>query len=401
MPPKGKSKTRSHPYEPKSPTKRSSRRIEKTVDTQIPSTSQDNEMPSTSQDMQIPSTSQSSRQSQNNSIDNVSRKEFLNLKSNVDKILQSLNQLQSSVSFPPGKTGNVTMPSETPVDINVSQQVDQSEIDIDNETEVRDIDTQVQDAVTEGLESIIGTCHDNLSSFILPGRPVDMKISNKLKQQIWANEYIDFNLLLDFKQEEVSSYQIISKEGGPISLAPNKTTKTIGSLGQWCTAFMVYLTVYCKKFPNQLSDLTSYLSSIKLLCHRGGDYLTYDREFRLLRQSNNMPFSIVHSQLWLECRDANHKNKNQSTQGKQKSSFRAQANTSNKNTHPFGTCFKYHDTGKCSKGASCLFTHTCYNEGCGGKHPIFRCFKNQNGNKPNAKSFTESKPSNANSNKTT
>ena len=115
-----------------------------------------------------------------------------------------------------------------------------------------------------------------------------------------------------------------TSEEGAISIAPNKATKKIAGLGQWCSAFMVYLTIYCKKYPEQLSDLTTYLSTIKLLSHRGGDYLTYDREFRLLRQTTNIPFSIIHSGLWLECRDANHQNKqtNNKSVNKQKSSFR-------------------------------------------------------------------------------
>ena len=110
--------------------------------------------------------------------------------------------------------------------------------------------------------------------------------------------------MLDSKEEDSTSYQLVSSQGGPISITPNRVTKKINGLGQWCSAFMVYITIYCKKFPDQLSDLTTYMSAIKLLSHRGGDYLTYDKEFRLLRQTTNMPFSIVHASLWLECRDA-------------------------------------------------------------------------------------------------
>ena len=136
------------------------------------------------------------------------------------------------------------------------------------------------------------------------------------------------------------------------------------------------------------------------MSHRSGDYLNYDRQFRLLRQSPNLPFLVVHPSigLWLECRDAFVKGNNQNNNkgnGRQKGNFRPQTAT-NKSVHPYGFCFKFHETGKCPKADNCIFSHSCYTEGCTGKHPVFKCFKAQGGKtNQNIKPTSEQKTNNS------
>ena len=411
MPPKNNKKaaTRPHPYEMKE-TRKSSRQSKKRTDIEPEQFSNstlvaDDQIPGPSNVSMIDSSSQNVV-SVNSLNDNsfVSRSEFVQLQSNVEKILASLNQLQTAnnavSSFTTEKSVNDIQGHNDGVSINMSQEVDTTGPQVD--PNLNQVNFDVQNAVATGLDKILhpSTSGENFT-LNLPGRPLDLKISNKIKQQIWSNEYIELDCLLDSKQEESTSYQLVSTQGGPISITPNKASRKINGLGQWCSAFMVYMTIYCKKYPDELSDLTTYLSKIKLLSHRGGDYLTYDREFRLLRQATNMPFSIVHASLWLECRDAkvqsNQSNNKQSH--KAKNNFRPQQSNTNKSTHPYGYCFKYHDSGKCPKGQDCMFSHSCYTEGCLGKHPVFKCYKNQNDKKqqgPNQQRVTENKIANSN-----
>ena len=300
----------------------------------------------------------------------VSRGEFLALQNNVEKILQSISQMNNKanqeISFPTDNGNRET--GDIPIEISMTQSVN-SQDNVGNS----EVTAQVQRAVAGGMDSLLNT-GENIQ-VTLPGRPIDMKISNKIKQQIWANEYVDLDCLLDFKQEHNNEYHIVNKEGG-FAFEVSKPNKTIGNLGQWCSAFMVYLTIYCRKYPEQLSDLTTYLSTIKLLCHRGGDYLTYDKEFRILRQSTNIPFSVTHTTLWLECRDAPAQNKmNNSKSSGKKNNFRPKTATNSKPDHPFGYCFKFHEHGNCTR-QNCMYSHTCYNEGCNLKHPVFKCSKN-------------------------
>ena len=382
MPPKSKKKVnaRQHPYEQPESRKSSRQKSNKTVTEQEHFSSN-----SVVADDQTPGPSNVSVTNQVDKVNDntfVSRNEFVQLQNNVDKILASLTQLtakNAAGSFDSEKTNSANQLQTDGVSISLTQEVDNTGLPVN--PNLTDVNTDVQDAVSAGLDKLLhpSTSGENLS-YNLPGRPIDLKISNKVKQQIWSNEFIELDILLDSKQEESTSYQLIGTQGGPISITPNRLSKKINGLGQWCSAFMVYMTIYCKKYPEQLSDLTSYLSTIKLLSHRGGDYQTYDREFRLLRQSTNMPFSIVHTSLWLECRDANlHSKQNNNKQpNKGKNNFRPQQSSNAKSSHPYGYCFKYHDTGKCNKGQDCMFSHTCYTEGCFGKHPVFRCFKGQN-----------------------
>lgn len=96
-----------------------------------------------------------------------------------------------------------------------------------------------------------------LRSFEQTNRSITLKVTEFMKQPIWANQYIDVNKFIDHKigqPQKVNSY----------------IRQAIGNLGMWCDVFMVYLTVYCKKYPEQLDPLTSYMAQVKLLCSGGG-----------------------------------------------------------------------------------------------------------------------------------
>ena len=244
-------------------------------------------------------------------------------------------------------------------------------------------DNPVQASINEYLQSFVNPTQmqGEKNFYNPPGRPIDLKVSDKLKQKIWASEYIDISLLLDPDDSLHQSFTIVSKEGEPLRLSQTRASKSIQSLGQWCSAFEIYLTVYCSKFPEQLPKLMTYMNAVKQLAHRDGDYVTYDREFRYMRQSNNVPWDTIHTGLWLECRDIL---KKKSKQNKNNNSFRPQQNKNNNNLqHPVGYCFRFHSFGKCGR-SSCSFNHSCYK--CFENHPVTRCQKAQsdsgfNGNK--------------------
>ena len=212
-----------------------------------------------------------------NSVNNtevVTRSEFVQLQNNVDKILLSLNQLHASQnavsSFPIGRANQNVQPSNEGNSVTLTQEVDTSGMNMNPQLD--EVNLDVQHAVSQGLEKILHPAPSNSGENValnLPGRPIDLQVSNKIKQQIWANEFVELSALIDIKNDETTSYHMVS-EGGTISIAPNKSAKKIAGLGQWCSAFMVYITIYCKKFPEELSDLTTYMATIKRLCHRGG-----------------------------------------------------------------------------------------------------------------------------------
>ena len=249
---------------------------------------------------------------------------------------------------------------------------------------------QMHQIVSEHIQSIIGEqqIEGEISKYQVPGRPVDLKVSLELKNKIWSDQYVDLYKLLDEQPSndvEDQYLNVVDKVGDNLKVAPPKQ-KSFTSLGQWCSAFMVYLTIYCKKHPEAISPLTTYMSSVKTLAHRNGNYLMYDREFRYHRQYNHLPWNVIDSGLWLECRDNPHSGNSTSNSGSKKqssNSFRnfSKSNNHTKSPHPKGYCFSYHTRGECNT-PNCRYTHSCYFNGCGGKHPISQCpRKQQNGNK--------------------
>lgn len=238
--------------------------------------------------------------------------------------------------------------------------------------------TSVQSSINEYLQSFVsaGTNNTGETSYFQPGRPVDLKINDKTRQKIWSDQYIDIASLLDPQVHSEIGITIISDPGEPLKFAQTKSNKIISSLGQWCTAFEIFITIYCQKQPQALSPLMSYMNSIKTLCHKGGDYIAYDREFRYMKQTVNLSWDTIHTGLWLECRDSGKNSKNnQKNKNNNSDNFRGKTQNSKTKQHPFGYCFRYHSFGKCGR-SSCKFKHACY-ECSDEPHSFIRCPKNK------------------------
>ena len=232
-----------------------------------------------------------------------------------------------------------------------------------------------QSSVNEYLRSFVhtGTSINQGETYFQPGRPIDLKVNEKIRQKIWSDQFIDLASLLDPQVNSEIGITITGDPGEPLKFTQNKSNKTIGNLGQWCSAFEIFITIYCQKRPQDLSPLMSYMNAIKTLSHKGGDYFTYDREFRYMRQNSNLPWDLVHSGLWLECRDKNPKMSNRNKSSSNTDNFRGKSQQGKTKQHPFGYCFRFHNFGKCGR-SSCKFKHTCY-ECHDEAHSFSRCPK--------------------------
>ena len=243
-----------------------------------------------------------------------------------------------------------------------------------------EVTLQVDDAINQHAEMIIPTDTNLIShegEYCEIGRPVDLRVSDKVKKQIWNHEYVDLASLLD-PRSDVPDYLRLVDDGGPFRLVPQKNKKSITSMGHWCDAFLVYLTVYCRKYPEQISQLTAYIHLIKTLNYKKGDYVFYDEEFRHMRAINGGGSWEIHNNLWMEARDV--RGNQRSYQPRGNSNFRGSNPLSTNNNsqgkvhHPPGTCYRYHTSGKCNN-VKCSFKHTCYVCNNGQTHPAFMCPK--------------------------
>ena len=150
---------------------------------------------------------------------------------------------------------NVLPPNNSQVVGNVSQNSSYS-------------NAQLQQAVDSHVQELIQQSEtvQREGTYQEIGRLIDFKVSDKLRNKIWSNEYVDLYDLLDHKSEitdSVKTFQLVQERGDSYSFAPQKSTRKISGLGQWCDAFMVYLTVYTRKFPQDIAHLTTYMKHIK------------------------------------------------------------------------------------------------------------------------------------------
>ena len=226
-------------------------------------------------------------------------------------------------------------------------------------------------------------------------RPIDYKVPLKIKNQIWANEFIDLGILLSQKlatfnntstsATNTRTFELVSNDSNLLQVASTKSKVEIASIEQWSDAFLVYLTIYCEKFPHYLKEMTTYMSMVQVLAHRKRDYLWYDQEFRYGRSLHGGSWKID-SELWLIATDNTNPNYDRTSPGlggqifraypenKKYNGYRTQSNShnSNKPRHPKGYCYKYHSTGECIR-SPCPFKHNCYLQGCQAIHPVFKC----------------------------
>jgi hypothetical protein len=92
--------------------------------------------------------------------------------------------------------------------------------------------------------------------------PIDCRISIKLKNKIWNDEYIDFGSLLSNPMSD-NKFQLSfssSDAGLPPSLSvePISKAKKITHISGWMNAFLIFVGVYAQKYPHESPALMKY-----------------------------------------------------------------------------------------------------------------------------------------------
>ena len=113
--------------------------------------------------------------------------------------------------------------------------------------------------------------------------PIDARISNKLKAKIWANEFVDFGLLLNSAPEEGRFNISISSNGShapTLSLEPTHKARSIPNVESWTSAFQIFVGVYTRKYPGEAPSLMKYGEVVRDLPAKGGAWRFYDTNFK-------------------------------------------------------------------------------------------------------------------------
>ena len=135
------------------------------------------------------------------------------------------------------------------------------------------------------------------------GVPLGSRLSARLKNKIWAEEFVNFGSLLDTSPNlDKFALSITPPTGGNGSKTPNFTFKPVNnekkltSIDEWVLALHTFVAVYCEKFTRETPHLIQFCKTVQDIATHGGDWKYYDEQFRYLRQGNppKYPWGVVH-----------------------------------------------------------------------------------------------------------
>ena len=260
-------------------------------------------------------------------------------------------------------------------------------------------DQTVQHTVDSAVQQVTGSsfpCEvvspQNKNTFLSSPVPLTHRVPDKVKKQISANEHVDFAILLNSnltQSDEHYTFRVEKGEGGKpaLTLAPNPKRQTMQSIGQWVSAFQVFVVIYSEKIPQDTPALMKYGSVIRELATLGANWKFYDENFRSIRQTQGTPWDQIHAELWLRSHSFRAKLSPQAGKSKQTGQ-----------RIPKGFCWKFHK-GVTSPG--CSFKHQCFR--CGNNHPISKCQQScskppagNSGTKPTGSNYATSNHSHTN-----
>ena len=250
-----------------------------------------------------------------------------------------------------------------------------------------------------------------LSSF---GTLVGNNISRKIKKKIWNHKFIELNCLLPHVTEEEDNHTTAVASGHDRSLKLVKPKRqTILSIWQWLEAWEVFMAIYTQKSSHRrhIQALLTYSRDIRNMSKLNYDWLGFDREFRIDRESTKCSWATVRHDLHLTYGQPRHPTPRQPTPSFQKPEYTQQQQPflhhSNVRNHPLytaqghaiprGYCIRFHSREViCEKGTECTYLHKCPT--CNRRHPIFdKCHTHRQRlgfNTQNKPSHAESRPDN-------
>jgi hypothetical protein len=210
--------------------------------------------------------------------------------------------------------------------------------------------------------------------------PLGAHISQRIKEKIWNNEFMNLaDLLPKLDFEDPWSVTL-----GPSLITMSKqSSKSRGPLTfyEWNEAFHIYMAIYIERFPSEAPNMLKYMSIVKDAYEMRGTqaFRTYDQSFRLLRARNNLPWQKPIDELFT---------KSVFPKRHYPQTFPINAPnkyvppTINRRSQPFlnnrdrdGTCHVWNTYEVCNR-TNCTFKHVC--KFCRGPHPKVRCTRQPN-----------------------
>lgn len=192
-------------------------------------------------------------------------------------------------------------------------------------------------------------------------------VPDKTKQAIWKNEFVEMTALLPKHnmQNDVSVMVKLSANGEhDIALKPAQADQKMLNINQWLTAFHIYMDIFLETFPADLPGLLAYCSLVRDLERTHGQAARqfYDRTFRAHRQTQALPWAMMHTELYVKAMSL------ATTHSATAHSYASGKNNAEKHF----SCNQFNKHQCIYK--PCKYPHVC--SYCGKKgHPRFKCYQ--------------------------
>ena len=176
----------------------------------------------------------------------------------------------------------------------------------------------VADTVQHNMSSITNTpveAVESSGSEILPsaplfssiGVPLGSRLSARLKNEIWLEEFVNFGSLLDTPPNlDKFALSITPPSAGTGSKTPNFTFEPVNNakkltfIHESVSALHTFVAVYCEKFPRETPNLIQFCETVRDIAARGGGGTGTMTMNRYLRQGNPPKYlwGVVPWELW-------------------------------------------------------------------------------------------------------
>ena len=208
-------------------------------------------------------------------------------------------------------------------------------------------------------------------SIHLHSTPLGTHLSDRLKDKIWANEYVDFaDLLYQHPIHPLSLSISPGNDKATFSIAHVGKGRQLQSVEQWTTALITFAATYAQRYPQLAMGLFQYCEILEIsltLAHQWGGACTMNN----FVCSDSLPLGISHGTspggTFISSKTMYAK----PAQNNSSHPFSSTVQQAKCTSFPTGHCWPF-QRGTCQT-QQCRFKHTCAK--CENAHPANQCQK--------------------------